>query len=86
MLTLEECLDCSELSREEVREIADHHHLPEVLAAALGHALLNSPTGLDTIRGYLLQNLEKATLQGDVLKVRKVATVINRLATRVPNA
>jgi hypothetical protein len=85
VLTLEECRDFSDLSEEEVREIAEHERLPQILAAALGHALLRSPNGVEIIRGYLLQNLEKATARGDVLKVRQVATLINRLMSRVPN-
>ena len=72
MLTLEECLGFSGLSEQEVRAIAEHEHLPEVLAAAFGHALLKSPNGADTIRGYLLQNLEKAASRGDLRRVSEV--------------
>lgn len=86
MLTLEECLDFSELSEEEVLEIAEHEHLPEIVAAALGHTLLKSPNGVDIIRSYFLENLEKATSRGDVRKVRQVDGLIRRFLSRAPDA
>jgi hypothetical protein len=85
MLTLQECRDFSDLSQEEVREIAEHEHLPEVLAAALGHALLKTPNGVDIILGYLLQNLERAAARGDLRRVSEVAALITRVMTRRPS-
>jgi hypothetical protein len=67
-----------------VFEIAEHEHLPEILAAALGHTLLKSPNGVDVIRSYLLENLEKARSQGDAGKVRHVDMLIKRFMLRAP--
>ena len=45
MLTVQECVDMSELSNEAIRAVAEHEHIPEVVAAELGQELLKSPDG-----------------------------------------
>lgn len=82
MLTLKECLDFSELTEDEVREIAEHERVPEIVAAELGHTLLNSPRGIYVIRGYLLENLEKAASNGNFRKAKHLDKVIHAFQRR----
>ena len=42
MLTLVDCLDLCDLGREEIEAIAEHEHLPEVIAAELGNYLVHT--------------------------------------------
>ena len=37
MLTLQDCIELSELSEEEILAIAEHEHIPEMLAIELGN-------------------------------------------------
>jgi hypothetical protein len=39
-----DCLELCELSEEEVRAIAEHEHIPEVVALELGDYLIRGPT------------------------------------------
>jgi hypothetical protein len=84
MLTLQECVDFCELTKEEVQEIAEHEHLPEIVAAELGHSLLKSPRGIYIIRKYLLENLERAASNGNSKKARHLDEVITRFNAAHP--
>jgi hypothetical protein len=46
MLTMEDCVQMSDLSEEEIAAIAEHERLPALAATELGHYLLHSPDGL----------------------------------------
>ena len=84
MLTLEECFEFCDLTKEEVFEIAEHEHLPEIVAAELGHTLLKTPRGVYVIRGYLLENLEKAASNGDLKKAHYLDEVITHFISAHP--
>jgi hypothetical protein len=63
ILTVQECVDMSELSNEAIRVIAEHEHMPEVVAAELGQELLKSTGGIAEIRRMLEKSVELA-IQG----------------------
>ena len=64
MLTAQECVDMSELSNEAIRAIAEHEHIPEVIAAELGQELLKATGGIAEIQRILEENLEVAVARG----------------------
>ena len=43
MITIEDCLALSDLTEEEIDAIAEHEHLPEIIAAELGNYLAHRP-------------------------------------------
>jgi hypothetical protein len=43
MLTLQDCIELSELTKEEILAIARHEHIPEIAALELGHYLVQTP-------------------------------------------
>jgi hypothetical protein len=45
MLTLQDCIELSELTKEEILAIARHEHIPEIAALELGHYLVQTPEG-----------------------------------------
>jgi hypothetical protein len=65
IVTVQECVDMSELSNEAIRVIAEHEHMPEVVAAELGQELLKSTGGIAEIRRMLEKSVELA-IQGGV--------------------
>jgi hypothetical protein len=62
--TVQECVDMSELSNEAIRVIAEHEHMPEVVAAELGQELLKSTGGIAEIRRMLEKSVELAIQAG----------------------
>jgi hypothetical protein len=75
MLTLEDCLALCELEEDEVEAIAEHEHLPEIVAAELGNYLVHCPDGVPRIRRIILDDIADAKARGDrshALKLRLV--------------
>lgn len=56
MLTLQDCLDFCDVSEDIVDAIAEHDHLPPILAAELATCLACAPGGMHVIHRYLCDN------------------------------
>ncbi len=75
-----------ELSEEEIRAIAEHEHLPELVALELGQYLVQSADGQHRIRRMILEDLEAAESSGhsrDVLRLK--ATIQHFIDTHPDN-
>lgn len=65
MITLQDCIDLCGLSEEEVLAIAEHEHVPEVVAAALAGLLLKQPGGAERVREMIVDDIREANARGD---------------------
>ncbi|GHD54194.1 hypothetical protein GCM10017083_31430 [Thalassobaculum fulvum] len=65
MLTFEDCLALAELTEEEIAAIAEHEHLPAIVAAELGNYLVHDDKGVPVIRRMILDDIEAARARGD---------------------
>lgn len=66
MLTLEDCIAFSDLTRQEIDAIAEHEHLPATIAAELGCYLVHRPDGQHTIRAMIRDDIDAARGRGDL--------------------
>ena len=66
MLCLEDCLDFSDLEQDEVAAIAEHEHVPPIVAAELGCALLKTNDGVAVIHQMILDDLQIALEHGQM--------------------
>jgi hypothetical protein len=78
MLTVQECVDMSELSNEAIRAIAEHEHIPEVVAAELGQELLKGTGGILEIERILEEDLELAVQAGEQDQINDRKRVLER--------
>jgi hypothetical protein len=78
MLTAQECVDMSELGNEAIRAIAEHEHIPEVVAAELGQELLKATGGIAKIQRILEANLELAVQAGEQDKINDRKRVLEQ--------
>jgi hypothetical protein len=78
MLTLEDCLALCELEEDEVEAIAEHEHLPEIVAAELGNYLVHTPGGVPRIRRIILDDIAEAKARGDVSHALKLRLVLRQ--------
>ena len=78
ILTVQECVDMSELGNEAIRAIAEHEHIPEVVAAELGQALLKATGGIAEIRRILEENLDLAVQAGEPDKINDCKRVLEQ--------
>ena len=65
MLTFEDCVALSGLTKAEIDAIAEHEHLPEILAAEFGHYLICQDDGALRVRAILADDLRHAEKRGD---------------------
>ena len=84
MLTAKECLEFSDLSEEEVLPIAEHEHIPDVLAAELGSCLLQTDVGAWLIKRYILEDLEQAKTQGHADRIAQLNKALEHFEAEHP--
>ena len=86
MISLEDCLALCGLSRDEVLALAEHEHIPEIAAVALGQYLLNQPTGRTTIQAMIAQNIHSARRRSDIRHAEELAVTLLHFVTSHPEA
>ena len=86
MISLEDCVALCGLTRDEVLALAEHEHIPEIAAVALGQHLLNQPTGCTTIRAMIAQNIHAARKRGDMRHAEELAVALQDFVTSHPEA
>ena len=86
MLTLAECIGMSDLTDDEIAVIAEHEHVPEIVAVELGNGLLQTPKGVFILKCYIVDVLEQAKLAGKRDKVKRLDRLLTRFnaAHRIP--
>ena len=65
-LSLQECIDMSDLTENEILAIAEHEEIPEVLALELGSYLVHSPDGEKRIKSMIQDDIKHAVEVGDL--------------------
>ena len=60
MLTFEDCVALSGLTEAEIAAIAEHEHLPQMLALKFGHHLICQRDGALRVRAILADDLRHA--------------------------
>ncbi len=78
MLTEQECLDLCDLDEDEIHAIAEHEHVPEVVAAELGQCLLQTHTGQWLIKRYIMDDIAHAAAEGRHDKAVALEAVLKR--------
>ncbi|MEK0082635.1 hypothetical protein [Benzoatithermus flavus] len=76
MLTFEDCLGVANLTREEVDAIAEHEHLPEIVALELGRYLCETPEGERRLSRMILDDIEAARRKGDLAGAARLRMVL----------
>jgi hypothetical protein len=85
MLTLKDCVDLSGLSEEEVQVVAEHEHVPDIVAVELGNDLLHSAQGVSTLKGYMLDCIEHARRVGDANRAAVLDAMYRRFDATHPD-
>jgi hypothetical protein len=78
MLTFDDCLALCELTEEEVDAIAEHEHLPEILALELGSYLTKGPDGQLLIQHMIFDDIQTAQRRGDVLHAARLKRTLRQ--------
>lgn len=79
MLTLKECLDYCDLEMDEVMAIAEHEHVPPIVAAELCFELLQSPQGVCCMHSMVLDDLQDAISHGENERAQRLTSTYKHM-------
>lgn len=85
MLTIEDCIALSELTEEEIAAIAEHEHLPAIVAAELGNYLVHDAHGCPAIRGMIRDDIAAARRRGDATHALALKLVLKHFIETHPD-
>ena len=82
MISLEDCLALCGLSEAEVMALAEHEHVPEIVAASLGNHLLCQADGDRRIGAMIADDVTMAMARGDQRHAQELrATLLDFVAS-----
>ena len=79
MLTYEDCLGLCTLSEEEIQAIAEHEHLPEIVALELGNCLIRGPGGELLVSHMVIDDIRAAERRGDSVHAAQLKRTLRHL-------
>lgn len=85
MITIHDCIGLCDLTPEEVAAIAEHEHVPEMVATTLGAYLLHRERGAEAIRDMLLDDIRAAMDRRDVPHVGELVAALGHFLQQHPD-
>jgi len=85
MLTLEDCLGLCDLDEEEILAIAEHEHIPEIVAAELAEYVIHLPDGVPRIKKMILEDIDNAKENGHIEHAEQLLLVLKHFVATHPN-
>jgi hypothetical protein len=86
MISLEDCIGMCGLSEEEILAIAEHEHVPEIIAAGLASYLSDADKGLDAVRDMIIDDIRAAERRADKAHVLELLHVLHHFLHSHPAA
>jgi hypothetical protein len=86
MISLEDCLGLCGLTEEEVLALAEHEHIPEIVAAALGQHLLCQSDGCRKIAAMIADDVSTSTVHGDQKHADELRQTLRQFMITHPEA
>lgn len=84
MISLQDVIDYCDLERGEIEAIAEHEHIPVVVAAEMSEELLCSPEGVCRLHSMIIENMEHALKSGEFQHVKDLAETYQHLQRTHP--
>ena len=86
MIALEDCFGLCDLTADEIDAIAEHEHVPTLVAAAFGEYLLHRKHGAAHVLGMIRDDIRHAVAAGDARHARQLVGVLHRFVGQHPEA
>jgi hypothetical protein len=77
MLTWEDCLALSCFSEDVIDAIAEHEHVPEMVALELAEYLVHADDGIPRLKRMILDDIAAADARGDVEHARRLRLALH---------
>lgn len=85
MLTLQDCIGLCDLTDEEVDAIAEHEHIPAIVAAELGNYLCHSAEGVPMLKRMIVDDIEAARRAGHYERELRLRLVLRHFVQTHPD-
>ena len=86
MINLDDIMDMTDLTHEEIAAVAEHEGLPDVNAAALADYLLHHHRGPQVVAGMISDDLRDALRNGRKAHARELYVVLRHFVETHPEA
>jgi alkanesulfonate monooxygenase SsuD/methylene tetrahydromethanopterin reductase-like flavin-dependent oxidoreductase (luciferase family) len=84
VISLDDCIELCGLTEEEVLAIAQHEHIPEIVAAELGNYLACTAEGEERIKSMILEDIAQAAAAGNRTRALALKLVARRFIVNHP--
>jgi predicted protein tyrosine phosphatase len=84
MISLEDIIAMSGLDAQEIEAIAEHEHIPSILAATLADHLLHQVDGAERIRQMIVNDIDMAARSGDADRVAELSETLDHFLRQHP--
>ena len=84
MLTFEDCLALCGCDEDEILAIAEHEHIPEMVALELSEYLVHDKQGVPMISHMILDDIAEARAAGDGDRVKRLQLVLRHFVVTHP--
>jgi len=84
MLTYQDCIGLSDLTEEEIKAIAEHEHVPDIVALEFGHYLIETEDGVPAIKAIIIDDIAHAEKNGDSKHATKLKLVLQHFIDTHP--
>lgn len=86
MITFQDCIALCGFSEAEIRAIAEHEHVPDIVAAGLASTLIKQKHGLETVRHMIIDDIRAAHDRGDYKRVHEMLSCLHTFLKDHPAA
>lgn len=84
-LSIDDCVGLCDLSEEEVLAIAEHEHIPALVAAELGNYMLRSPEGELCLKSMICDDIAAARRNGERNRELALRQIVRTFVLEHPN-
>jgi aryl-alcohol dehydrogenase-like predicted oxidoreductase len=86
MISLEDCIALCGLTEEQVLAIAEHEHVPEIVATSIAHQLLTKKHGPTRVRDMIRDDIRDAIARKDFEHARELLAALRHFLREHPEA
>jgi hypothetical protein len=82
MLTIEDCIGMCRLTEDEIAAVAEHEHLPHIVALEMGNYLCVTADGQRRLSRMIVDDIETARARGNLAHAAKLRRVLQHFLER----
>lgn len=82
MLTIRDCIDMCQLTEDEIAAIAEHAHVPDIIALEMGNYLCITADGGRRLSTMIVEDIAAARAHGNLAHAAKLRRVLQHFLER----